>query len=114
MIGKRNVKKASSRLRQKSSCSTRSWWRRSRIRLLPLLGEGQVNVLQRGPAHLELRQGHPGAEGLAGQLVQDARGVLGLDDDDLAVAPVADLGRGGGADQVGRRARRDDLALREH
>src|SRR5207248_3998293 len=53
-------------------------------------------------------------DGFGGELVEDARRAFGLEDDLAAVLAVADLGRGPGSDQVGRRADRDDLAAAEH
>src|SRR5712691_6941156 len=71
------------------------------------LGEVEIDVLQRGPAHLETLQ-------LALAFVQlgDRPGRLSrLDDDLLAVEAVADLGLSTGRGQLGRRADGDDPAL---
>ena len=103
MIGNRNVKNASSRLRQKRRCSTRSVHEEPHLAHLVVAGQREVDLLERGGAPRGLQLA-PGGERLAGQLVQEARRLLRRDDDLLAVAAVADLGRGRRAGQLRGRA----------
>ena len=85
------MKNAASRLRQKTSCSVRSWCRgRSSLRLL-LVDEVEVDLLERRPAHLERVELFAAGERFAGQLVEDARRLGRPDDDVLAARAVADL-----------------------
>ena len=60
--------------------------------------------------HLEALQLDALGEGLGRQLVQDARRLLGGDDDLAAVPPVADLHGGMVGEELPRRAGADDLA----
>src|SRR5689334_2741243 len=101
ITGRKNVKNAASRLRQKSSCSVRSSWSHNLIApRLPnahgrprrkaastsdaSFGELQVDVLERRPAHLEALDLR--ASELVDQLVQPPCRLLRALDDDLAVA----------------------------
>ena len=90
------MKIAASRLRQKMSCSKRSWCDATTLHSAASLRVDQleVDVLERRAAHLELLELAPAAHGLAGELVQRARRLVRLQHDELAVPPEADLGLG--------------------
>ena len=108
-MGKRKLKKAASRFRQKSSCWTRSSWRKSLIFRL-LAGELEVEVLERAAVHLEALELDAVGQGLRGQLVEHARRLLGRHHDLRAVAAVADLDRRVAGEELLGRAGADDLA----
>src|SRR6185436_16325907 len=72
------------------------------------LRERKVDLLEAGLAHLEPVELLAALDRRLCQLVEDARGLVGLDDDDLAVSAVADLSRGGAADQLLHGAGGDD------
>src|SRR2546423_1125185 len=78
------------------------------------MGQRQVDLLEARAANDEAFELAVLGERLRGQLVEDARRAVGLEDDVAAVLAVADLGGRRGADQVGRRADRDDLAASEN
>src|SRR2546423_8719587 len=78
------------------------------------MGQRQVDLLEARAANDEAFELAVLGERLRGQLVEDARRAVGLEDDGAAVLAVADLGGRRGADQVGRRADRDDLAASEN
>ena len=106
------MKTADSRLRQKMSCSEPELVREDpHVRLL--VDELEVDVLERRAPHLDPLELAALRERGRGQLVERPRRLLGLEDDELAVAPVADLGlRARG--QLGGPAELDDLAGDEH
>src|SRR5918996_898953 len=70
----------------------------------------EVHVLERPPVHLEAFQLDPVGQRLPGQLVQDARRLLRVDDDLVSVPAEADLDGGVGREEVPRRAGADDVA----
>src|SRR4029453_19307489 len=71
------------------------------LRDLRLVDELEEDVLEgRAPA-LDLLEPPPFLESPAGERVQLARGVARLDDHELAVAPVTDLGHARVADELG-------------
>src|SRR3954471_18579419 len=73
----------------------------------------EVDVFERGPAHLEGVELLATRDRVGGQLVEPARRVGGALDDLLAAAPVADLGLDMAAGQVGGRPLTHDLAFAE-
>src|SRR6266487_1167749 len=72
------------------------------------LRQREVDLLEAGFAHLEPVELLAALDRGLGQLMEDARRLVGLDDDDLAVAAIADLGRGRAADEFLHRAGGDD------
>src|SRR5581483_8266189 len=81
--------------------------------LEPRPGQLEVDLLEGRPAHVQILELDAFGERLRGQLVEDARRLVRLDDDLLAVPAVADLRRRRGAAELGRAADRDDAPLAE-
>src|SRR4051812_2996802 len=73
----------------------------------------EIDVFERGPAHLERVELLATRDRVGGQLVEPARRVVGALDDLLTVAAVADLGLDMAAGQVGGRPLTHDLAFAE-
>src|SRR5206468_5314296 len=61
--------------------------------------EREIDVLERGPTHLEALELDASRDGVGGQLLQVAGGSLRADDDLAAVVAVPDLRRLAGTDE---------------
>src|SRR5438067_952067 len=110
--GSRKLKKAAEGLRQNMRRSSR-YCRQVNVSALSILGQLEVDVLQRGPRHGQIAQALPAREGRLGQLVEQDRGIVGLAlvDQAAAVTPGdAVAGRISGA-QVGGRALGQDAPV---
>src|SRR5947207_3685403 len=75
--GSRKLKKAALGLRQNMRRSRR-YCLQARVSVSAIGGQLQVELLERRPAHGEVLEALAGRERLAGQLVQQTRGVFGL------------------------------------
>ena len=124
------MKNAASRLRQKTSCSERSWWKKSRragrraaTRIASALtastssslgGEREVDLLERRPPHLQALELLAARDRCRRQLGEDARRLVRPHEHLLAVLPVADLRLQVGRRQLGGRPDAHDLSLAHH
>src|SRR3954471_11286109 len=98
---------------RRSSVARRARGRRASSDLGLLARQLQIQVLERAAAHLDVLELEALGERLAGQLVEDARRLVGGDDELLAVAAVADLDPSRAGEQLRGRAGGDDAPVAE-
>ena len=110
-IGSRNVKNASSRLRQNRRCSARKLVERRASRLVLRSATGRSPRASRRRTSSP-SSSRPAASASRGQLVEHARRLVVRSDDSLAVPAVADL-RPRAPPQLRGRPERDDRTVAE-